>query len=97
MLKVKVSSIQTVLLPYSDATLFGFVVQGETTEDVKLAGKAVVQALKGVSGNGGVKAEDVKKAVAKAKFEVASSVDGRIGFMSTLGPKVSLRHGSHFW
>jgi len=79
------ASVQTVLLPYSDATLFGFVVQGETAEDVKTAAAAAVAALKAA---GSVKAEDLKKAVAKAKFAAASSVEGRTGFVNTLGVKV---------
>ncbi|KAI0686929.1 Metalloenzyme, LuxS/M16 peptidase-like protein [Cytidiella melzeri] len=79
------SSVQTVFLPYSDATLFGLLVQGETAEDVKVAGKAAVAALKEASN---VKAEDLKKAVAKAKFAVASSTDSRSGLVSVLGSKV---------
>lgn len=81
------ASVQAVLLPYSDATLFGFIVQGETAEDVKVAAKAAVTALKEA---GSVKAEDLKRAVAKAKFAAASSVEGRTGFVSTLGAKVNL-------
>lgn len=78
-------SVQSVHLPYSDATLFGLLVQGETAEDVKAAGKAAVAALKSVST---IKAEDVKKAVAKAKFAAASSIDSRSGIVSVLGSKV---------
>ncbi|KAH8092173.1 Metalloenzyme, LuxS/M16 peptidase-like protein [Cristinia sonorae] len=79
------ASVKTVLLPYSDATLFGFVVQGETAKDVKTAASAAIAALKEV---GSIKPEDLKKAVAKAKFAAASSIEGRIGFASTLGAKV---------
>ena len=79
------ASVQSVHLPYSDATLFGLLVQGETAEDVKAAGKAAVAALKSVSS---IKAEDVKKAVAKAKFAAASSIDSRSGIVSVLGSKV---------
>ncbi|THH33357.1 hypothetical protein EUX98_g799 [Antrodiella citrinella] len=79
------ASVQTVLLPYSDATLFGFIVQGETTEDVKTAAKAALAALKAA---GSFKSDDLKKAVAKAKFAAASSVEGRTGFVNTLGAKV---------
>ncbi|TCD65163.1 ubiquinol-cytochrome c reductase core subunit 1 [Steccherinum ochraceum] len=79
------ASVQTVLLPYSDATLFGFLVQGETAADVKTAAAAAVSALKAA---GSIKAEELKKAVAKAKFAAASSIEGRVGFATTLGAKV---------
>lgn len=88
------ASVQTVLLPYSDATLFGFVVQGETAADVQVAAKAAVTALKDV---GSLASEDLKKAVAKAKFAAASSVEGRHGLFSTLGAKVHCSNCSrHF-
>lgn len=80
------TSIQAVYLPYSDATLFGLLVQGTTTAGVKEAGTAAVKILKAA---GGITSEDLKKAVAKAKFAAASAIDGRDGFISVLGPKVS--------
>jgi hypothetical protein len=80
------TSVQAVYLPYSDATLFGLLVQGTTTAGVKEAGSAAVKALKEA---GGVSAEDLKKAVAKAKFAAASAIDGRDGIVNVLGPKVS--------
>jgi len=82
------TSVHTVFLPYSDATLFGFLVQGTTTAGVKEAGKAVVKALKDSALIGGIKADDLKKAIAKAKFTAASAVDGRDGIVSALGTKV---------
>lgn len=81
------ASVQTVLLPYSDATLFGILVQGATAEDVKVAGQAAVKALKEA---GSVKEEELKKAVAKAKFAAASAVESKQGLVSVLGAKVSL-------
>jgi ubiquinol-cytochrome c reductase core subunit 2 len=87
------TSVQTVLLPYSDATLFGLLVQGTTSEGVKEAGKAAVKALKDSAVSGAVKAEELKKAVAKAKFAAASAVEDRDGLVSVLGAKVS--HLSH--
>ncbi|KIP05970.1 hypothetical protein PHLGIDRAFT_128565 [Phlebiopsis gigantea 11061_1 CR5-6] len=79
------ASVETVLLPYSDATLFGFIVQGATAADVKTAGAAAVKALQGATSVG---AEDFKKAVAKARFAAASAVDGKQGLVSVLGAKV---------
>ncbi|OBZ74636.1 Cytochrome b-c1 complex subunit 2, mitochondrial [Grifola frondosa] len=79
------ASVQAVLFPYSDATLFGLLVQGATTADVKAAGKAAVAALKTA---GDVKGEELQKAIVKAKFSVASAVDGRDGLVSVLGSKI---------
>ncbi|GBE86851.1 Cytochrome b-c1 complex subunit 2, mitochondrial [Sparassis crispa] len=76
------TSVKSVLLPYSDATLFGLLIQGETTEGVKAAGQAAVTALKAA---GSLKGEDLKKAVSKAKFEAASAFDKRDGLISALG------------
>ena len=83
------TSVQTVLLPYSDATLFGLLVQGKTPESVTEAGKVAVKALKNAASSSGVKAEDVKKAVAKAKFVAASAAENREGLVSIFGPKVN--------
>ncbi|KAI0651058.1 ubiquinol-cytochrome C reductase complex core protein 2 [Trametes meyenii] len=79
------ASVQTVYLPYSDASLFGLLVQGQTTADVKEAGKAAVTALKAA---GSLQGEELQKAIAKAKFAAASSIDRRDGFVSTLGPRI---------
>lgn len=81
------TSVQTVLLPYSDAALFGLLIQGESTEGVKAAGKAVVAALKSA---GELKGDELKKAVVKAKFAAASASEGRDGLLSSLGASVSL-------
>jgi ubiquinol-cytochrome c reductase core subunit 2 len=82
------ASVHTVYLPYSDATLFGLLVQGTTTAGVKEAGKVAVKALKDSAVIDGIKPDDVKKAIAKAKFAAASAVDGRDGTVSVLGAKV---------
>ena len=79
--------MQTVLLPYSDATLFGLLIQGATTEGVTAAGKAAVSAFKAA---GGVKGEELAKAVVKAKFAAASALDRREGLMAAIGSNVSM-------
>ncbi|KAI0772387.1 ubiquinol-cytochrome C reductase complex core protein 2 [Trametes elegans] len=79
------SNVQSVYLPYSDASLFGLVIQGQTTADVREAGKAAVAALKAA---GDLKGEELQKAIAKAKFSAASSLDRRDGVISALGPKI---------
>ncbi|KAI0791108.1 Metalloenzyme, LuxS/M16 peptidase-like protein [Abortiporus biennis] len=79
------ASVQAVSLPYSDASLFGLIIQGETAEDVKVAGKAAVDALKAA---GSLSGDELKRAVAKAKFAAANAVEGRSGLVAALGPKV---------
>ncbi|KAG8817500.1 ubiquinol-cytochrome c reductase core subunit 1 [Serendipita sp. 401] len=78
------SKVQTVLLPYSDATLFGFLVQAPTSEGVLQAGKAVVAGLKEASGSSSIRPEAWKKAVAKAKFAAATALDTRQGLLDAI-------------
>ncbi|KAJ7077862.1 Metalloenzyme, LuxS/M16 peptidase-like protein [Mycena belliarum] len=85
MLQAEQTSVQAVYLPYSDASLVGLLIQGPNAQAVTMAGKAAVAALKGSSG---VKAEELKSAIAQAKFRTASSVDGRAGLVEVLGSKV---------
>ncbi|EAU87908.1 ubiquinol-cytochrome C reductase complex core protein 2 [Coprinopsis cinerea okayama7 len=80
------ASVQSVYLPYTDASLVGLLVQAPTAAGVKEAGKAAVQALK--SAAAGVEQEQLASAVAKARFAAASAVDSRQGLTATLGPKV---------
>lgn len=82
----KGTTVEVVHLPYSDASLFGLLVQGPTGAAVKEAGVAAVEALKTAAT--GLKAEDLKKAIAKAKFAAASAVDSREGLVSVLGSRV---------
>lgn len=77
--------VQSVYLPYSDATLVGYLVQGSSAEGIKQAGKIAAKSLKEA---GGAKAEDLKKAVAKAKFAAASATDSRDTLINFLGSKV---------
>ncbi|OJA20781.1 hypothetical protein AZE42_07017 [Rhizopogon vesiculosus] len=79
------TSVQSVLMPYSDATLFGLLVQGPSAEGVKEAAKVATKALKESTG---LKGDALKMAAAKAKFAAASSLDGRDGIFSTLSTKV---------
>ena len=72
-------SVETVLYSYSDAALFGFLVQAETAADASTAAKAAVAAVKALAG-GAPGADELKSAIAKARFRAAHSVDGRTGF-----------------
>nr|GAT46753.1 predicted protein [Mycena chlorophos] len=79
------TTAKVVYLPYSDAALVGVLVQGSTTEAVRAASKSAVAALKGSTS---LKAEDLKTAVAKAKFRLANAADSREGLVDILGSKV---------
>ena len=83
------TSVQTVYLPYSDASLFGLLVQGSTPASVKEAGKLAVSALKAAHG---IKGEELKSAISKAKFAAANAADSREGIVSFLSSSVRLFH-----
>ncbi|KAG6844103.1 hypothetical protein H0H87_009778 [Tephrocybe sp. NHM501043] len=80
------ASVQSVYLPYSDATLVGLLVQASTAAEVKVAATAAVAELKKAAT--GLSAEDLKKAVAKAKFAAASTAESREGLVTALGSQV---------
>ncbi|KAF8591657.1 ubiquinol-cytochrome C reductase complex core protein 2 [Ramaria rubella] len=82
------TSAKTVLLQYTDATLFGLLVQGTSPQSVKEAGGVAVNALKNATTSKGINGEDLKKAVAKAKFLAASASEGREGLISSIGPSL---------
>lgn len=76
-------------LAYSDAGLFGVVVQAPESELTKVA-TAVVEQLKKVAKGDGVDAEAVKRAIAKAKFTAAEANESRLGSIEVAGAQVSL-------
>jgi len=80
------TSVQTVYLPYSDATLFGLLIQGSTPPSVKEAGRAAFSALKAAAQ--GIKEEELKSAVSKAKFTAANAADSREGIVTVLSSQI---------
>lgn len=80
------ATVQTVLLPYSDASLFGFLIQAPTSAAVREAGKAVAAGIK--EAGAGFKAEALKKAVAKAKFNTATALDTRSGLLEKVALQI---------
>lgn len=80
--------VQAFNISYSDAGLFGIVANGSSAELPSLVGGAVA-ALKAAAK--GVSAEQLKAAVAKAKFAAALALDSRVGSLESLGSQVSLR------
>lgn len=91
------TTVTPVLLPYSDASLFGLLVQGSSGASVKDAAVASVKVLKEKAQE--LKADELKAAVAKAKFAAASALESRDGFVSYVGSKVRffLLFFKHFW
>lgn len=87
--KVPGATAKAFLLPYSDAALIGVVVSAPTSEGVASVAKDVVSAIKGVSG---AKDEEVKRAVAKAKFADATVHERAFGYLTHAGPAVSDIH-----
>lgn len=86
----KNTHIKPVYLPYSDAGLFGVLVQGATEGLVLDAAKAAVKALQAVAKDG-LSGELAGRASAQAKFAAAKAIESRTGYAAVLGPKVSFR------
>ena len=80
-------SARSVLLPYSDATLIGVVLEGSDAAALKEGAKAVVGAFKDAAA-GKVGKEELARATARAKFQLAAGVEGREGYVGAFGPKV---------
>jgi ubiquinol-cytochrome c reductase core subunit 2 len=83
--KVPGASAKAFLLPYSDASLFGVVVTAPTSEGVAAVAKDVAAAIKAA---GSAKDEEVKRAVAKAKFADATVLESSAGLIATAGASV---------
>ena len=61
---------------------------GTDASALKEAAKAVVQAFKDVAQGKGVGNEELGRATARAKFQLAAALEGREGFVGAFGPKV---------
>ena len=79
---------RSVLLPYSDATLIGVVLEGADGSALKEGAKAVVGAFKEAAVGGKVGKEELARAVARAKFQLAAGVEAREGYVGAFGPRV---------
>jgi ubiquinol-cytochrome c reductase core subunit 2 len=84
------SSARAVYLPYSDAGLFGLLVQAGTEGILRDAAKVAVEGLKKAAS--GLDKDAAARAAAKARFAAASAIDGRDGYTATLAPKVRRLH-----
>ena len=61
---------------------------GTDASALKEAAKAVVQSFKDVAQGKGVGKEELGRATARAKFQLAAALEGRDGFVGAFGPKV---------
>ncbi|KAH7882078.1 Metalloenzyme, LuxS/M16 peptidase-like protein [Phlebopus sp. FC_14] len=77
------TTVSSVYLPYSDAALIGVLVQGPDASSVKEAAKDAVAKLKKP-----LSAEELKVAVARAKFSTAAALESREGFVQAIGSKI---------
>ena len=69
------ASVRSVLLPYSDASLFGLLVQTGSVADVKVITQAAVAALKGAG-------EALQRPVTKARFVATAAYDAQGGLVA---------------
>ena len=81
---------RSMLLPYSDATLIGVVLEGNASAALKEGAKAVVGAIKDAAA-GKVGKEELTRVVARAKFQLAAGIKAREGLVGVFGPKVLKR------
>lgn len=80
------ASARAFSLAYTDAGLFGISVSAPTAHVGTIAQKAVAE-LRNVA-KGGAKADDVKQAIAKAKFAAASAVESRLAKLEHAGASI---------
>jgi ubiquinol-cytochrome c reductase core subunit 2 len=73
-------------LNYSDAGLFGIYIEAPTGKVQELASKSV-QALKSVA-ESKVSEEDLKRAIARAKFEAATMLENRVARQEIVGAQI---------
>ncbi|KAF8130166.1 Metalloenzyme, LuxS/M16 peptidase-like protein [Boletus edulis] len=77
------ATVTSIHLPYSDAVLTGVLVQAADAKSVTEAARAVVEKLKKP-----LNANDLKIAVARAKFGAATAVEGREGLVEAIGSNI---------
>lgn len=79
-------SVRAFNLAYSDAGLFGFTVDAKTDKIGDLA-KAAIDAIKSIAEKGASE-EEIKRAVARAKFEAAAALEGRVTKQEVIGAQI---------
>lgn len=87
--KVPGAQAKSFLLPYSDASFFGVAVTAPTSEGVAAVAKDVAAALKGAAKASG---DEIKRAIANAKFTDAVSREQQLGLITKAGPAVSYQY-----
>lgn len=84
--KIPGASVRSFLTGYTDASLFGVVVSAPTAEAVRSLATEVAAAIKGAAA--GVKDDELKRAVAKAKFAEATKLETADSLVAAVTPAV---------
>lgn len=85
-----IPAVRAFNLAYSDSGLFGFTVDAKTDKIAGLA-KEAVAAIKNIADKG-ASDEEFKRAIARAKFEAAGALEGRVTKQEVIGAQVSHSH-----
>lgn len=85
--KIPGSSAKAFALPYSDAALFGVIISAPTSEGVKSLATEVSTLIQGLKKE--VKQDELKRAIAKAKFEAASATETKDGLLTVVAPQLA--------
>ena len=68
-------NVRALTLPYSDAALFGVLVEGASASAVSEAAKKAVDAIKAASKASGLGKDDILRATARARFALAGALE----------------------
>ncbi|WVN87571.1 uncharacterized protein L203_102754 [Cryptococcus depauperatus CBS 7841] len=82
--KLPGASAKAFLLPYSDAALFGVILSAPTSAQTKILAQEVASIIKNAGAE--FKEDEVKRAVAKATFEDATSTETLTGLVNAVAP-----------
>ncbi|BEJ16340.1 hypothetical protein CspHIS471_0509450 [Cutaneotrichosporon sp. HIS471] len=82
--KVAGATVRSFVTSYSDASLLNIVIQAPTNEGVRAVAQDVAAAIKAASS--GVKEDDLKRAIAKAKFADATTLEHYASLVDAAAP-----------
>ncbi|GMK55246.1 hypothetical protein CspeluHIS016_0203020 [Cutaneotrichosporon spelunceum] len=83
--KVAGATVRSFVTSYSDASLLNIVIQAPTNEGVRAVAQDVAAAVKGASG---VKEDELKRAIAKAKFADATTLEHYASLVDAAAPAI---------
>ena len=77
--KIDNATVNAINFGYNDSSLFGFIVQASTDQNVKQASQQAVSTLQSIA-NDGIDADSLKSSIAKAKFNFTLQADTNDGW-----------------